>query len=89
MLVSLADRQCKERSLKKKLKKKGQIWFRLKALRAAACQGELRKAPGTQQKLEKGRLRDVTGKASHDSAEFGPGRVPHDSCEAEALQGPS
>ena len=31
----------------------GQIWFRLKALRVAACQGELREALGTQPKLEK------------------------------------
>ena len=31
----------------------GQIWFRLKALRAAACQGDLREAPGTQPDLEK------------------------------------
>ena len=30
-----------------------QVWFRLKALRAAACQGELQDASRTQPKLEK------------------------------------
>ena len=69
-----------------------QTWFRLRLCALQRDDLSSRRRPGspeTQPNPKKWSLKAGAGKASQESAEFGPGRVPHGGSEAEALQEPS